>query len=162
MSDSIIVRQLQKSDNQWALDLWIKMWHDDHVVTLGRIFRLQDLQGFVALSSSERVGLLTYNINDNQLEIVTLDSLMEGVGIGTRLVDFALSEAKRRKCKRVWLITTNDNTEALRFYQRRGFAICLLHRGAIEKSRQLKPSIPHVGNHGIPIRDEIELEYLLD
>ncbi|MDF1539100.1 MAG: GNAT family N-acetyltransferase [Candidatus Thorarchaeota archaeon] len=162
MADSMIVRALQKRDNQWAFDLWAKMWHDDQVVTQGRIFKLNDLQGFVALSSSERVGLLTYHIDDGQLEIVTLDSLMEGVGIGSTLVDHALSEAKRRKCKRVWLITTNDNTEALRFYQRRGFAIHSLHRGAIEQSRQLKPSIPHVGKHGIPIRDEIELEYLLE
>jgi len=162
MVDTISVRALQQSDNQWALDIWTKMWHDDQVVTRGQIFKLKDLQGVVALSSSERVGLLTYHIDNGQLEIVTLDSLMEGVGIGSTLVDQALSEAKRRKCQRVWLITTNDNTEALRFYQRRGFAMHSLHKGAIESARQLKPTIPHIGNHGIPIRDEIELEYLLE
>lgn len=160
MVGNIVVRKLKQSDNQWALNLWIKKWHDDRVVTQGRIFKLQDLQGFVAESSSERVGLLTYHIDDSQLEIVTLDSLMEGVGIGSTLVDYVLSEAKRRKCQRVWLITTNDNTEALRFYQRRGFVIHSIHKGAVANSRELKPSIPHVGNHGIPIRDEIELEYL--
>lgn len=162
MTESISIRALEKKDEKWAQDLWIKNWHDDRVVTRGRILKLRDLQGFVAVSNSERVGLLTYNIDNGQFEIVTLDSLMEGVGIGTTLVDHAISEAKRRKCQRVWLITTNDNTDAFRFYQRRGFAIHSVHIGEIEKSRELKPSIPHVGNHGIPIRDEIELHYLLE
>lgn len=162
MAESIEVREIRNEDRQWANDLWTKMWHDDNVITRGRVFKLRDLQGFVALSSNERVGLLTYHIDNNQFEIVTLDSLMEGVGIGTALVNQAISEAARRKCTRVWLITTNDNTEALRFYQRRGFSLHALHRRAIEHSRELKPSIPHIGNHGIPIRDELELEYLCD
>ncbi|MHA2425322.1 MAG: GNAT family N-acetyltransferase, partial [Candidatus Thorarchaeota archaeon] len=108
-----------------------------------------------------RVGLLTFKVDDRQLEIVTLDSLMEGVGIGTALVDHTIADAKKKKCNRVWLVTTNDNTDALRFYQRRGFVLQKINRGAIEESRRLKPSIPHVGNHGIPIRDEIVMEYML-
>jgi hypothetical protein len=59
------------------------------------------------------------------------------------------------------LITTNDNTAALRFWQKRGFKLLRVHRNAVEKSRKLKPEIPLTGNDGIPIRDEIELEMML-
>ena len=78
-----------------------------------------------------------------------------------RLLEAVVERARARACRRVWLITTNDNVDALRFYQRRGFTLVALHRGAMEQSRRLKPSIPEVGAHGIPIRDELELEQRL-
>ena len=62
-------------------------------------------------------------------------------------------------CTRLWVITTNDNVNALRFYQRRGFCLVTVHRGAVDRSRAtLKPEIPAAGAYGIPLRDEIELE----
>lgn len=55
-------------------------------------------------------------------------------------------------------MTTND--EALRFYQRRGFRLSALRTGAVDESRsRLKPQIPTAGDFGIPVRDEIELEW---
>ena len=66
--------------------------------------------------------------------------------------------ARAGQCTRLWLITTNDNLRALRFYQRRGFRLAALHRDALETSRRLKPSISEIGFHGIPLRDELELE----
>ncbi len=58
----------------------------------------------------------------------------------------------------VWLITTDANLHALRFYQRRGLVLAALHRNAVEAARRIKPEIPLIGNDGIPIRDELELE----
>jgi hypothetical protein len=59
----------------------------------------------------------------------------------------------------VWLTTTNDNLDALRFYQRRGFRISAVRPRAVERARAtLKPEIPEVGAYGIPVRDEIDLE----
>ena len=67
--------------------------------------------------------------------------------------------ARRQGCTRLWVITTNDNVDALRFYQRRGFRLVRVHRGAVDRSRaSLKPEIPPVGAYGIPLRDEIELD----
>ena len=67
--------------------------------------------------------------------------------------------AGRAGCTRLWVITTNDNVDALRFYQRRGFTLAALHAGAVDESRaRLKPEIPVFGDHGIPLRDELELE----
>jgi hypothetical protein len=59
------------------------------------------------------------------------------------------------------LTTTNDNLTALRFYQRRGFRIAAVRPGAVAAARRLKPTIPELGEHGIPIRDEIELALTL-
>ena len=77
------------------------------------------------------------------------------------LINAVREAALSAACHRVWLITTNDNIQALRFYQRRGFELVAVHRDAIKESRKLKPEIPEVGMHGIPLRDEIELELKL-
>jgi hypothetical protein len=70
--------------------------------------------------------------------------------------------ARKKGCRRLTLITTNDNLHALGFYQRRGFELAGIQRGAIGRARELKPSIPLIGQNNIPLRDEIELELPLD
>jgi ribosomal protein S18 acetylase RimI-like enzyme len=87
--------------------------------------------------------------------------LVRGTGVGTALLDAVKNAAGWAGCKRLWLVTTNDNTHALRFYQKRGFHIAAVHRNALLRSRELKPEIPLAGMDGIPIRDEIELEIVL-
>jgi ribosomal protein S18 acetylase RimI-like enzyme len=109
----------------------------------------------------KRVGLITYRVDGDGCEIITLNSLMERIGIGTALVKAVQSKAASSNWRRLWLITTNDNLQALSFYQRRGFSLAALHRNAVDLSRKLKPEIPQIGFNGIPIRDELELEMLL-
>ena len=59
----------------------------------------------------------------------------------------------------MWLVTTNDNLDTFRFYQRRGFRLTELRVGSVDKARRhLKPSIPSVGYFGIPPHDELVLE----
>jgi ribosomal protein S18 acetylase RimI-like enzyme len=106
-------------------------------------------------------GLVTYHIAGNGCEIVTLDSLRPSLGIGTTLIESVKAAAGAAGCRRLWLITTNDNLHALGFYQKRGFRLAAVHPGAVNESRKLKPEIPLIGNDGIPIRDEIELEIVL-
>ena len=92
------------------------------------------------------------------MEILSLDSLKENRGIGSRLLGEAVEEARRAGCARVMLITTNDNLRALRFYQKRGFDMVRIYRNAVDESRKIKPEIPLIGDHGIPIKHEIEME----
>jgi len=80
------------------------------------------------------------------------------MGIGTGLLEAVTKAAISARCKRLWLITTNDNTHALRFYQRRRFRLAALYPNQLEKSPLPKPEIALVGMGGIPLRDEIELE----
>ena len=65
--------------------------------------------------------------------------------------------AWRQECRRLSVVTTNDNVRALGFYQRRGFILSAFRKGAIEKSRRIKPEIPELCCDYIPIRDELEL-----
>ncbi|MNN86607.1 Acetyltransferase (GNAT) family protein [compost metagenome] len=92
-------------------------------------------------------------------EIVSLDSRQENLGAGTKLIELVNREAARLGCSKVWLITSNDNTRAIRFYQKRGFDMVAVHREAITEARKLKPSIPLLGYDGIPVRHEVEFEY---
>ena len=108
------------------------------------------------------MGIVTYNIVDERCEIVTLNSTRLSSGVGTVLIDAARDIAIKSGCKRLWLITTNDNMNALRFYQKRGFELVAIHRNALAISRKLKPEISMIGNDGIPLRDEIELEMALN
>jgi ribosomal protein S18 acetylase RimI-like enzyme len=137
-------------------------WGADFVVARGRIHHPEELPGFIVREDKQIIGLITYQIEAAGCEIVTLDSTRPNQGIGTALIEAVKQAARQAGCTRLWLITTNDNLTALRFYQKRGFGLAALHRNAIELSRQLKPGIPAVGESGIPIRDELELELELD
>jgi ribosomal protein S18 acetylase RimI-like enzyme len=155
------IRPVDQRDSEWVLEV-VRRWGADFVVTRGRKVYPQELDGFVAIDNTgERAGLLTYEVVGNQCEIVTLDAFEKFVGIGTALIGQVCRAAARQGCRRVWLITTNDNLDAIRFYQRRGFAIAAVHTDALSESRRLKPSIPKVGLYGIPLSDEIEFEMML-
>jgi len=138
-----------------------EFWGSSRSVSRGRIYQADELPGFVAVHKGKPAGLITYNIAGKECEITTMNSLEEGKGVGSALVDAVKEVAITEGCKRLWLITTNDNTAALRFWQKRGFRIAAVYINALENSRRLKPEIPLTGDDGIPIRDEIELEKIL-
>jgi ribosomal protein S18 acetylase RimI-like enzyme len=117
--------------------------------------------GWLVERDGEAVGLLTYEVVGDQMEVMTIESWVERSGAGSALLAAAVDEARRAGCRRVWLITTNDNLRALRFYQRRGLRLVAVYPGAVAAARALKPSIPLVGQHGIQVTDELELELLL-
>jgi DNA-3-methyladenine glycosylase I len=156
------IQPLTPHDQASVKSFIVERWGDAIVVANGEVYAPHTLPGFVAVQNDTWIGLVTYQVAGNACEIVTLDSLREGVGVGTALIQAVMEQAHRHECTRVWLITTNDNLDALRFYQKRGFALVAVHRRAVEHARQSKPSIPQIGNDGIPIRDEIELELVLD
>lgn len=155
------VRLLVQKDRDWVIDVLLENWASTTIVTRGISHEAENLPGLVAEIDSKRFGLLTYNIGNEDLEIVTMNAIEENKGVGTALLDEIENLARQKKCKRLWLITTNDNVDALRFYQKRDYEIRAVHRHSIEESRKIKPQLPLVGNYGIPIRDEIEIEKLL-
>lgn len=152
------LRRLTPGDLPRLRRFWVEHWAGDEMIVHGEVFRPDQLQGFV---TEDWDGVVTYCVRDGECEIISLDSLQEGRGIGTALIEAVLDEARGRGCGRVVLSTTNDNLRALGFYQRRGFALVKVLRGAVDKSRKLKPGIPMIGENGIPLRDEIELEMSL-
>jgi len=157
----ITINPVAESDRAWVEEVF-RSWGADFVVTCGRKVYPEETEGLYAADErGRRIGLLTFQIAGTQCEVVTLDAFEKFRGIGTALMDRAVALARARGCTRVWLITTNDNLDAIRFYHRRGLVIAHVHVGAITESRRLKPSIPLLGAYGIPIRDEIEFELVL-
>ncbi|HOG00495.1 MAG TPA: GNAT family N-acetyltransferase [Clostridia bacterium] len=136
-------------------------WFSLAMAVRGQIVDMTKAEGILALENGEIAGLVTYFIRGDAMEITSLDSLREGRGVGTALLERAVAAAREKGLKRVALVTTNDNVDALRFYQKRGFDMARLYRNALDVSRRLKPEIPLVGEHGIPLRHEIEFEMIL-
>jgi GNAT superfamily N-acetyltransferase len=157
----ITILPINADDQEWVSQFMLQHWDSNMVVSRRVIYYPSDLPGFVAKFDGKKVGLVTYNITGASCEIVTINSIRPSLGIGTALIESVRDMAIKSGCKRLWLITTNDNMTALRFYQKRGFVIVAIHRNALELSRKLKPEIPLIGNDGIPLRDEIELEMIL-
>jgi ribosomal protein S18 acetylase RimI-like enzyme len=133
--------------------------HTERGARLGELLNPLDYPALIAEESGRLLGVLTYIIRDEECEIFTIHAAQQWRGTGTALISEVERIATEEGCTRVWLITTNDNVDALRFYQRRGFELAALHRGAVDYSRaHLKPEISELGDYDIPLRDEIELE----
>ena len=151
---TVSCRPLTEVDRAWVVDAAPDLWGSNVVVAHGEVFEPATLEGFVAEDGGVRAGLLTYRADDDACEVVTIDAFEARRGIGSALMDAILSLGHRR----VWLITTNDNVPAQRFYERLGFRLVAVREGELRRSRELKPEIPLVGVGGVPIRDELEYE----
>jgi hypothetical protein len=114
------------------------------------------------VAAEDRQGLATYRWFGRDAELVTLDADPTGIGTGSALMAALVARLQADGCERLWLTTTNDKVSALRFYLRRDFRIIHIRLGAVEETRKLKPSIPEVGEYGIPICDELNLCRVLD
>lgn len=137
-------------------------WAGDVVVSRGVAHRVSSLAMLAAFDGSAVAGLATYAVAGDDCELVTLNAFVPRRGVGSALLDAVAGAAREAGCGRLWLVTTNDNLAAQRFYERRGLGLVAVHRGAVDDARRLKPSIPFVGEHGLEIHDELEYELRLD
>jgi GNAT superfamily N-acetyltransferase len=160
----VAVRRAGPGDRAWLSSVLEQRWGSTTVVSRGRSHEASQLEALVAAEGGEggargeRLGVATYVVDDRELEVVSLDALVAGRGVGTALLAAAKEVASAQGCGRLWLITSNDNLDALRFYQRRGLRLVAVHRGAVDRARESKPQIPEAGCFGIPVHDEVELE----
>lgn len=138
----IVVRQGSEADAGWAAQVLRSRWGATTIVSRGRTHDSSRLPCLVSELDGQRLGLATYRVEGHEAELVSL--------------------AVAAACRRLWLVTTNDNLDALRFYQRRGLRIVAVRRGAAAEARRLKPQVPEVGLYAIPVHGEIELELRLD
>ena len=153
------IKAVENKDREGVKKFIIEHWKSEKSISRGKVDYPHKLPGFIVFKDKKYLGLITYNIKKDECEIQTLNSVIQQRGIGTALVERVKKVAEKLGCKRIWLITTNDNIDALRFWQERGFLIKAVYPNAISFSRNLKPEIPLIGNYGIPIRDEIKLEF---
>jgi ribosomal protein S18 acetylase RimI-like enzyme len=145
-----------------ALESFLREWNALRVARRGELVHSLDQPAVLAWSDDELIGVGTYVLDGDGCELLTLHVAARLMGVGSAILAAVRDIARDAGCRRLWVVTTNDNMEALRFYQRRGFRLVLIRPGAVDRSREmLKPEIPRSGSHGIPLRDELELEMLL-
>ena len=152
------VRAATAEDRSWV-ETFLAEHGSERVARRGELLGPSDYPMLIAEADGAPGGLLTYVVTGADCEILTLHATRQWAGVGSALIEAMRAVAVEHGCRRLWVLTTNDNVDALRFYQRRGFRLSALRPGAVDKARhELKPDIPGVGAYGIPIRDEIELE----
>ena len=155
------LRKIDRENRERVNDFIVRQWFTLQMVVHGESIDLGKAEGWYACEDDEIIGLITYRITGNEMEILSLDSLRENKGTGTALLQQALSDARNSGLVRVSLITTNDNLHALKYYQKRGFDMIRFYHNAVDEARKIKPEIPLIGMDGIPLKHEIELEYNL-
>jgi GNAT superfamily N-acetyltransferase len=154
-------RELTDHDRGWAAGLVAQHNASARVVSRGVLHDTLNLPGLIAESVGVPLGLLHYRVAGGELEVVVLIAARRRQGVGRLLLHAVESVARSQGCRRLWLVTTNDNRVALSFYRAVGWHLVAVHRGAVRESRRLKPEIPERAADGTPIEDEIEFELLL-
>lgn len=154
--DSATLRAIEPGDRDNVRAFLRQRWGNATIMLDGRAIDAA-LPGFLARDAGGIAALATLLDETGHCEIVTLDAVRPRAGLGTALVERAAQRARALGLPRLLTRTTNDNLDALRFYQRRGFRLHRLAPGAIDLEREADPAIPAIGRHGIPLRDEISL-----
>jgi len=137
-------------------------WRSRMVLSRGCVYFPHEEQGFLERRDGRIVGLLTYRVDAEGMEILTLNATLEGHGIGSSLMLDAINGARKLGCDRIWMTTTNDNLRVIGFYQRLGFRMVAINLGAVDEARKIKPQIPLTGERGVPIHDEIVMELRIE
>ncbi|MCL2195313.1 MAG: GNAT family N-acetyltransferase [Oscillospiraceae bacterium] len=115
-------------------------WGGPFMVSRGVLHDTRSQPGFVAVSDDEILGYALYDLASDGCGITVLQSLRPNQGVGRALINAVVRAAQDATCKRVWLVTTNDNTHAIRFYQRAGFALRAVHINAMEQAQTANPT----------------------
>ena len=156
------IKPAAKADFEWIKELYRQYWSGDICVSRGKVQKVDDFTGgFVAETGGQNTGFVTYTITGPEMEITGMVSLKEKSGIGSALVKEVIELAKKQKIKKVCLVTTNDNLNGIGFWQKRGFKLVKVYPCSMEYVRKIKPAVPLIGENGIPLRDELELEMIL-
>lgn len=155
---ALALRPLRDDERALLVEVLTREWTSPQIVSRGRLHDASLAPAIGAFDGERVVGLATYEIRNDECEVLTLNALERRRGVGSALLEAVAKEARAASCRRLWLITTNDNTEAIGFYESRGWRLVAVHRGATDEARQVKPSIPKFGAGGVRISDELEFE----
>ena len=152
------VRPREQAD-ETAVATFLSARGSRRVARRGELVDPLEHPALLAEDAGRLAGVAGYVPGAERWELLTLHASESRAGVGTALLSALERAATTAGCNRLWVVTTNDNLDALRFYQRRGFRLSAIRPGAVDGARErLKPEIPVAGDHGIPLRDELELE----
>ncbi len=150
--------ELQSADRDELASFIEKHWHSPVIMSRGRSFYPHKENGFIDRRDGQIVGVLTFHVEDGELEVLTLNATLQGKGIGSALMLATIEKARDLGCSKIWLTTTNDRLKPIGFYQRIGFRMTNINLGVVDEARKIKPQIPEFGERGVRIQDEIVME----
>ncbi len=154
---------IQDSDRDEIREFITERWHAPHICIRDKLYYPHQAEAFIERCDGKVSALVTYEQQGDAILMITQNSIEPGAGIGASLVLKVIEEARKRKVRRIWLTTTNDNLKSMGFYQRMGFRLVAIHRDAVIGGRRsFKPELPEFGINGLPILDEIEMELILE
>ena len=153
-----MIQPISEKNRQQVIDFFREHWGSSQMIISSGTYDCAMLDGYVYVEETTIIGLVTYVLHADSLEIISLDSIQEGKGIGSRLMAEVEQFAMEQAIPKIELITTNDNLQALKFNQKRGYRITHIFPNAVMEARKVKPTIPLIGNDGIPLLDEIKLQ----
>ena len=152
----MVIQIIEQKTRSQVKAFFTKHWGSSQMVTSTGVHDCSLLDGFYAINDDhEIIGLITYHMTSQTCEIISLDSLEEGKGIGSQLMQVVEEGAAQQQCNLLTLVTTNDNEHAVRFYQHRGYTVSKVIPNAVDLARKIKPEIPLYNEKGVPIKDEI-------
>ncbi len=154
--------EIRDADRAEIADFIERHWGSKVSMSHGKAFYPHQERGFVERRERAIVGLLTYHIDEEGMEVLTLNSTLEGEGIGSSLMLNAIETARKEGCSKIWLTTTNDRLRVIDFHQRLGFRMTAINLGVVDAARMVKPQIPTVGERGVPIHDEVVMELAIE
>lgn len=157
----VVVRALTREDHGWVVATQTHTWGSVLAARRGELVDTSTLGGVVATLEGHRAGLALTLLRGDELEVVSISTSVPRRGIGRALMERCFDEARSLRCRRAWLVTTNDNIPAIAFYQHVGMDLRAFRRHAVTASRRLKPEIPLRNSEGLPIAHELEFELLL-
>ena len=155
------LRDSTPADRPWISATIAREFASTTISSARRLIDTTTLPAILAIEGDQPVGLATYRIDADELELVTLVACRRAGGIGTALLNAVIALARANKLRRLFLTMSNDNVPAFGFYQQRGLRLCKLHLGALTDARAHIPDLPRLGHHNIEMRDDLEFEILL-
>ena len=157
------IKEINELNREKVIYFFREHWGSSEMVISSGIYQCEKLDGFIFEDNNNIIGLVTYVVktNENEIEIISLDSIQEGQGIGSALIQKVENTAMQKQIQIVSLVTTNDNLNVLKFYQKRGYRIISVISDAVNEARKIKPSIPLISSEGIPIKDELILKKII-
>jgi GNAT superfamily N-acetyltransferase len=149
--------RLSAAEPAFIEEHWRELWGLP-VVSLEREYSPAEVEGLVYRDEwGSAQGLITWYIEGEKAEIVTIDAFEQGRHIGGRLLSAAEEELRGRGIRRITILTTNDNLRAIAFYMRHGYRLVAVHLDAMERVRAMKPGVPEIGHENLPLQDVMEL-----
>jgi GNAT superfamily N-acetyltransferase len=159
VTESKVEFEIRPITDRAFLDELLRLrWSGGALMLRGKIVHPKDVEALAAYHDGRLAGVATWRLEGPVIYLATLNNISEQRGVGVALLEAMMKLGRQKGSALMRVIVTNDNLNALGFYQRRGFRIVAVHPGAIDTIRTLLPNIPTMGANRIPIRDEIELE----